>query len=416
MSKISHDALSVIRQLQKNGYKAYLVGGCVRDLLIGRDPKDFDVVTNAVPTAIKRIFRKARIIGRRFKIVHIPFGAEIIETATFRALPEGSDAAGSDDLLLKRDNKYGNEREDAIRRDFTINALFYDPVQGGILDYVGGYDDIQQGIIRIIGNASVSYREDPVRMIRAVKFQATTGFKMEKSTRNEISPHSSQILKCSIARVIEEIYKIMRSGSSLQTFRNLTQTKLIKFLLPKVYEMLHKASPDKLETTPLGKRLAVLDDLIKRGRKFNNVLFLIVIFYDLIQSQVANSDHPDIGYITNTYLTEISRNMGFSNRDKDMMVKATVVQRRFLDPEKKTRKFVRLFVFRDYFKDSLDFFEINCRTTSTGSDEILFWVKEYKKNLTRIRQIRQEKKAARRESNRRSRRRRSAGSAVGKKK
>ena len=406
VGKISRNAISVVRQLQKNGFNAYLVGGCVRDLLIGRSPKDFDVVTNATPSSIKRVFRKSRIIGRRFKIVHIPFGPEIIETATFRALPENDNNADSDDLLLKRDNKYGSEREDAVRRDFTINALFYDPVKGDILDYVGGYEDIKQGIIRIIGRANISYREDPVRMIRAVKFQATTGFKMEKVTRSEITQLSSHILKCATARVIEEIYKIMRSGESLQTFRNLTETRLIKYLIPKVYEMLRKAPPGKLETTPLGKRLAILDELIKRGRKFNNVLFLTVIFFDLIQSRVADSDHPDMGYIANNYLTEISRNMGFSKRDKDMMVKATVAQNRFLNPGKRSRKFIQRFVFRDYFKDSLDFFEINCRTCNKGSDEILFWVKQYKKNLTKIRKIRQEKKAARRESNRRSRRRR----------
>ena len=410
IKKISKNAISVVRQLQKKGYKAYLVGGCVRDLLIGRNPKDFDVVTDAVPTAIKRVFRKARIIGRRFKIVHIPFGSEIIETATFRALPETENNSDSDDLMLKRDNKYGNEREDAVRRDFTINALFYDPIKGDIIDYTGGYNDIKQGIIRIIGNANVSYREDPVRMIRAVKFQATTGFILEKTTRNEISQLSAQIVKCSTARVIEEIYKIMRSGVSLQTFRNLTETRLIKFLIPKVFEMLHKASPGQLDTTPLGKRLAILDELIKRGRKFNNVLFLTVIFYDLIQSQIANSNHPDMGYIANNYLTEISRNMGFSKRDKDMMVKAAVAQNRFLNPDKRSKKFIQRFVFRDYFKDSLDFFEINCRTNNKGSDEILFWVKQYKKNLTKIRQIRQEKKNARRESNRRSRRRRSSRS------
>ena len=382
LHKISRNALSVVRQLQKNGCKAYLVGGCVRDLLIGRSPKDFDVVTDADPASIKNVFRKARIIGRRFKIVHIPFGQEIIETATFRALPNNNKNADSDDLMLKRDNEYGSEREDAVRRDFTINALFFDPVKGDILDYVGGYEDIKQKVIRIIGSANISYREDPVRMIRALKFQATTGFKMEKITRNEISQLSSEILKCSTARVIEEIYKIMRSGESLRTFRNLTETKLIKYLIPKIYEMLHKVPSDKLETIPLGRRLAILDELIKRGRKFNNVLFLTVIFYDLIQKQVESSDHPDMGYIANNYLTEISQNMGFSRRDKDLMVKAAVAQSRFLYSEKRSKKFIQRFVFRDYFKDSLDFFEIKCRVERKGSDEILFWVKHYKKNLT----------------------------------
>lgn len=403
LDKISRNAISVVERLQKSGHKAYLVGGCVRDLLIGRSPKDFDVVSSATPTVIKHVFGRARIIGRRFKIVHIPFGQEIIETATFRALPDNTGEDREEDLLLKRDNEYGNEREDAIRRDFTINALFFDPVKQVILDYVGGYQDLKQGIIRIIGNPNISYREDPVRMIRAVKFQATTGFSMEKTTLAEIGKLAEDILKCSTARVIEEIYKIMRSGVSLQTFRNLIGTSLIKYLIPKIHEMLAKTPPSRLGETPLGQRLTILDELTRSGRKFNNVLYLSIIFYDLIHLEVEKSEHPDMGYIANNYLTEISRNMGFSRRDKDLMVKVVVAQSRFANPGKRSRQFVNRFLFRDYFKDSLDFYEINGRVLGTGTDDVHFWVKQYKNNLNKIQTMRQEERNERRESNHRGR-------------
>lgn len=388
-----YNALRVVRGLQARGYKAYLVGGCVRDLLIGRKPKDFDVVTDAVPAAIKKVFPKARIIGRRFRIVHIPFGPQIIETATFRALPLSNNEEDGD-LLIKRDNIYGTEQEDAVRRDFTINALFYDPVSNRIIDYVGGFEDIKRGTIRIIGRAGISYQEDPVRMIRAIKFQATTGFSMERDTYRAIKQLAEHITRCAAARVMEEIYKIMRSGVSLKVFHSLTKCGLLKYLIPEVYEKLYPISQRKhvFEQSPLGRRLQILDDLVNRGRVFQNVLFLVVLFYDLVREEIERSDHPDSGHISNLYLTDISQRMGFSRRIKDQMVKVMVVQNRFLGHERRSRQYIQRFLFKEYFKNSLDFFEINCRVNGRGSDDLLYWIDLYKKNASKIRRSNDERK------------------------
>jgi poly(A) polymerase len=176
--QMDQDALKVINRLNRHGYRSYLVGGCVRDMILGRKPKDFDVVTSATPQQIRKVFTNSRSIGRRFKIVHVVFqGGKIIEVSTFRSLPAHRfDPDEADDYMLKRDNQYGGPREDAARRDFTINALFFDARNESLIDYVGGYEDLQQGRIAVIGDADISFKEDPVRMLRAAKFAALLGF------------------------------------------------------------------------------------------------------------------------------------------------------------------------------------------------------------------------------------------------
>ncbi|EMP09480.1 tRNA nucleotidyltransferase/poly(A) polymerase family protein, partial [Leptospira interrogans serovar Pyrogenes str. 200701872] len=181
---IDEDAVKIIHRLNKFGFKAYIVGGGVRDLLLGRKPKDFDVVTNATPNQIKKIFNNCRIIGRRFKIVHILFRGKVIEVSTFRSLPDYrlGKAVEDQDYLIKRDNKFGTPQEDAARRDFTINSLYYDVRNDSIIDYVGGFEDIRNKVLRVIGDPDISFREDPVRMLRAVKFAEILGLNIEKTT------------------------------------------------------------------------------------------------------------------------------------------------------------------------------------------------------------------------------------------
>ncbi|MCB1804154.1 MAG: polynucleotide adenylyltransferase PcnB, partial [Candidatus Competibacteraceae bacterium] len=192
-SNISPGALKVLYRLHNAGYRACLVGGGVRDILLGREPKDFDVGTNATPEEIRKLFRNCRLIGRRFRLAHVQFGGEIIEVATFRALngpdpePEDSDdnvpvEAG----LIRSDNVYGTIEEDAQRRDFTVNALYYDIADFSLLDYAGGLNDLQAGIIRVIGDPEVRYREDPVRMLRAVRFAAKLGFRLHPDSEAPI--------------------------------------------------------------------------------------------------------------------------------------------------------------------------------------------------------------------------------------
>jgi poly(A) polymerase len=225
---IDEDALKVLYRLKHNGFLAYLVGGGVRDLLLGRRPKDFDVGTDAHPQSIRKLFRNCFIVGRRFRLAHIRFGRKVIEVSTFRrqAEPEEGEA------LIRRDNTFGSPLEDAFRRDFTVNALFYDIASFTVIDYVGGLDDLQARIIRTIGDPDVRLREDPVRMLRAVALAARLAFTIDRDTLEAIRALRAEIVKSSPARLMEEIYKILRQGASRRTFEMLHETGLLAYLLP----------------------------------------------------------------------------------------------------------------------------------------------------------------------------------------
>jgi len=257
---IDPDALKVLYRLQQFNYTAYLVGGSVRDLLLQRRPKDFDVGTDAHPYQIKKLFRNCWIIGRRFRLAHVRFGPKAIEVATFRrnilpgtenepATMEADDSSadvppgGDRDLLLRHDNTFGTPEEDAFRRDFTINALFYDIATFSIIDYVGGLQDLKDGIIRSIGEPSRRFEEDPVRMFRAVAFAARLGFRLDRPVIDGIRDHAPSIANAAPARLIEEYYKVLRSGAAEKTFRMLAQHGLLQQITP---ELQHHSAGDTL--------------------------------------------------------------------------------------------------------------------------------------------------------------------------
>ena len=210
--RIHQDALRVVSRLRRQGHDAYLVGGCVRDLLLGRRPKDFDIATAAHPRQIRRIFRNARIIGRRFKLAHIFYGDHILETATFRSAPQMDD--GEDDLLITDDNDFGTAESDALRRDFTINGLFLDPIDMEIHDWVGGLDDVDEGVLRTIGDPYVRMAEDPVRILRAVKFATRLGFRIEENTWEAMLEHAPELERAAPPRILEEIMRLSASGTA----------------------------------------------------------------------------------------------------------------------------------------------------------------------------------------------------------
>ena len=195
--KIDQHAFYVIQKLREAGHKAYLVGGGVRDLLLSQSPKDFDVSTSAKPEEIRSLFRNAILIGRRFRLAHVRFGKKVIEVATFRAGETGTAE------LIVRDNVWGTEEEDVLRRDFTINGLFYNPESGEVIDYVGGYPDLEKRILRTIGEPEVRFSQDPVRMIRLLKFCARFNFEIERPTFEALLNCKKEILKSSSARVLE---------------------------------------------------------------------------------------------------------------------------------------------------------------------------------------------------------------------
>jgi tRNA nucleotidyltransferase/poly(A) polymerase len=225
---IDADALKVLYRLKNRGYVAYLVGGGVRDLLLGRTPKDFDIGTSAHPQEVKRLFRNCFIIGRRFRLCHVRFGKKVIEVSTFRRQAEAEEG----DTLIRRDNTFGTPEEDAFRRDFTVNALFYDIATFSVIDYVGGLEHLERRVIRMIGDPDVRLREDPVRMVRAVALAERLHFTIDPDTLEAMRAHRGEIMKSSPARLLEEIYKILRQGESRATFERLHEVGLLAYLLP----------------------------------------------------------------------------------------------------------------------------------------------------------------------------------------
>lgn len=268
---IDPDALRVLYRLHQAHHVAYLVGGSVRDLLLGRQPKDFDVGTDAHPSQVKRLFRNCWIIGRRFRLAHVKFGAKIIEVATFRkhVVPESAEQPGESPSgsvvvassapsgsappprsaggTVHRDNLFGTPEEDAFRRDFTINGLFYDIDSRSVIDYVGGLDDLERRVIRSIGDPRVRFVEDPVRMLRAVVFGARLGFDLDRFVVEAIAEHRTLITTASPARLLEEYFKILRSGYAEAVLRALGRARLLELITPEL-----KNAPEALWTS-LGK-------------------------------------------------------------------------------------------------------------------------------------------------------------------
>lgn len=247
---ISHGARDVVQKLSAAGYQAYVVGGCVRDALLDKHPKDFDVATDATPEQVKSVFRRARIIGRRFRIVHVRYGREIVEVTTFRAPHTGSvsnssnnsgkhkkrkhgeHSRRSDEGMLLRDNVFGSLEEDAERRDFTINALYYQPEENVLLDFVNGLDDIESQTLRMIGDPATRYREDPVRMLRAARFSAKLNFQMDPATLAPLAELHTLIEEVPAARLFDEVLKLLMKGDALRTYDILTEHHIFEHLFP----------------------------------------------------------------------------------------------------------------------------------------------------------------------------------------
>jgi len=259
-SLVSENALKVLYRLKKAGYEAYLVGGCVRDLLLGREPKDFDVVTDAHPEQIRAVFRNCRLIGRRFRLAHVHFGQDIIEVATFRALqsdqPHGERVLENGRIL--RDNVYGTIEEDAFRRDFSVNALYYNISDFSVVDYVGGMDDHKAARLRLIGDPEQRYREDPVRMLRAVRFAVKLGFTIHPDSAAPIPKLAGLLHEIPPARLFDEVIKLLLSGYAVQTFEQLRHYGLFGALFPETERCLAR-EPDGFPLTFLAKSLEQTD-------------------------------------------------------------------------------------------------------------------------------------------------------------
>ncbi|AEJ19417.1 polynucleotide adenylyltransferase PcnB [Gracilinema caldarium] len=276
------EAVRIVGRLKQAGHESFIVGGAVRDLIVGKKPKDFDIVTSASPSQIKRLFRNARIIGRRFRLVHVYVGDTIYEVATFRSLRDGHNG-----------NTYGTIEEDVLRRDFTLNALFYDPKEQVVVDYVEGFKDIKTRLIRPIIPLSVMFKDDPVRMLRAVKYAATTGFRLSLPLRWKIKQQAHLLDTVSPSRRTEELFKIINSGNSFAIVDQLLKFSLYQYLQPNAVSMM--SSDAKFKNLYMQSLLA-LDQLIKCGKELQSGEVISYFIRDYLNTIVDWKQEPFEAY------------------------------------------------------------------------------------------------------------------------
>ncbi|PYT05765.1 MAG: hypothetical protein DMF49_13145 [Acidobacteria bacterium] len=350
---IDPDVVKIIHRLTRFGHSAYLVGGGVRDLLLHRTPKDFDVGTSALPQDIKKLFRNCRIIGRRFRLAHIFFRDKIIEVATFRANVLADESAGEGDLLIRSDNVFGTPETDALRRDFTINALFYDVDKGNVIDYVGGLADLDAGILRTIGDPDIRLREDPIRVLRALRLAGRLGFRIEEATLRAIR-----------ADAISESRPRQMAGHG------------------------EKPGTPQQDGEVFWKTLHAIDQAIARGTEFSNPTLFAALFcprvpflIDSLPADAPESPHhqdtglggADLAAALDAALSPIEQRLNISRRDRDRVRQILIAQRRFVGGRRGRRFSVSVLISRPFFPEAFDLFEILCSATGQHKDELRRW-------------------------------------------
>jgi poly(A) polymerase len=373
---IDPDALKVLYRLRQGEHTAYLVGGSVRDLLLGRRPKDFDIGTSAHPYQVKKLFRNCWIIGRRFRLAHVKFGQKVIEVATFRrqvaageevvqdGVPAPDPTTPEGEQLIHHDNTFGTPEEDAFRRDFTINALAYDIATFSIIDYVDGLADLRAGVVRSIGDPDVRLNEDPVRMIRAIAIAARLDFTIEPTLLASIRRHRHEIAKSSQPRLLEEYYKILRAGSAEKAFRQLAEVGLLE----PISAELHRGASD-----PLWRSLAAVDEYRLQFESTPDTLSNAILLGSLLVP-LGISLHPPrhsesgVRLVSDTNPTQGKRprhppgprlgDLPLARRDVERLHQIISLQRRLRDLTASERA-QRSLAHRGIFREALTWMEIH---------------------------------------------------------
>jgi poly(A) polymerase len=369
---ISEEALKVLYRLSSLGFKAYLVGGGVRDLYLGKKPKDYDVGTDAKPSRLKRIFRNCRIIGRRFRIAHVFFpGEKIVEVATFRRGVVHQIAGESGVILL--DNEYGTPEEDARRRDLTINGLFYDIATHSIIDFVDGVDDLENRIIRTINDPDKSFVEDPVRMIRALRHAARTGFTIEENTLKAIYRNRQEMAKANTSRLMEEMFKDLKGGAAEPFVRSITETHLLDVMLPQLAVQLREVGLDH----PLWRRFRALDHWCREGRETTNAVLLSLLLHTVLLPDPAcwsgERSHPfDVWRTLMRNFMEVSRNLRISRRDGERVAQILISFRKLYHAFHRGQ-LPPTYEKKPYLGEALDFLELDVVSCEKPIEKIVDW-------------------------------------------
>jgi poly(A) polymerase len=368
---VSPNAIRVTQTLQEAGFKAFVVGGAVRDLLLGVKPKDFDIATDATPEQVKRLFRRAFIIGRRFQIVHVMFGQELLEVTTFRGA--GSTTAPKDEHgRVLRDNNFGPQHEDAARRDFTINAMYYDPASESVLDYHGGIGDIRDKTLRIIGQPEARYREDPVRMLRAVRFAAKLQFDIEPATRAPIPVMATLIDNVPAARVFDEMLKLLMSGHALACLNQLRSAGLHHGLLPLLDVVLEQPIGMKFVTLALEST----DARVMAGKGVSpGFLFASLLWHQVLEKWTAyraagEAPIPALHLAADGVLDAQTENLALQRRIATDMRDIWAMQPRF---ERRTGKAPHKLLEHPRFRAGFDFLLLRCESGELDHEIGAWW-------------------------------------------
>ena len=374
---ISKNALTVVKTLKKNGYQAFLVGGCVRDLLISATPKDFDVATNATPNKIKRIFKNCRLIGRRFRLAHIRYGREIIEVSTFRSasMPSNKNVMMDHTGRIIRDNEFGSVEEDAIRRDFRCNALYYDPAKKKIWDFTDGLDDIQQKKLVVIGLPDNRIQEDPVRMIRALRFSAKLNFSLDKNLKKSIQRNSDLLCNVPSARIFEEFKKLFLHGNAEKVFLLMQEYNIFN----KIFFDTHKEiKQDKIFNNFIIYALQDSDRRVLLGQPVSPMFLLGVFFWASIKRESLKikkrkkcSDARSIVLAAITVIDAHKRKISIPKRFSSLMIDMLSMQPRL---EIATKKNAEYLISQRAFRAAYDFMLIRTKVNEFDKEIASFWI------------------------------------------
>ncbi|CRI36367.1 polynucleotide adenylyltransferase PcnB [Chlamydia pneumoniae] len=380
LKDFSPHALSVIKTLRKAGYIAYIVGGCIRDLLLNTTPKDFDISTSAKPEEIKAIFKNCILVGKRFRLAHIRFSKQIIEVSTFRS------GSTDEDVLITKDNLWGTPEEDVLRRDFTINGLFYDPEHEEIIDYTGGVNDLRNRYLRTIGDPFTRFKQDPVRMLRLLKILSRSPFTVETQTQEALIACRQELIKSSRARVFEELIKMLNSGAAKNFFQLLIENHLLEILFPYMDKAfrLNRALEEQTATY-----LKALDDkILKKEAEYDRHQLMAIFLFPLVNFNVRykHQKHPYLSltsvfdYIKN-FLEQFFADSFTSCSKKNFILTALILQMQYrltpLIPTKKALFFNKKLLHHTRFLEALSLLEIRSIVYPKLDKVYVAWIRHH---------------------------------------